>query len=125
MGRNEASLALLKARQAHLEWRAHAEQLVRGRELGDANAPVADSACEFGRWHSGEGKSCMGFLDHYALVGESHRVMHDVYRQLYDLVRQHNFTQAEEKLLELAEASDALLDSIELLEQELMSAPGC
>lgn len=125
MKKNEALMMLLKAKQAHLEWRSHAENLIKGAELNEARAPVDANCCDFSKWYEGAARECLGFLRHYKLVAEAHHVMHAVYREIYDHVLHHNFAQAREKLLQLAEASDTLLGSIELLEQELMAAPEC
>jgi len=118
-------MMLLKAKQMHLEWRSHAEQLIKGMELSDAKAPVDDRCCEFGKWCSGPGKSCLSFLEHYELVLETHQVMHAVYQQIHDLAIQNNLKEAQARLLELAQASDALLDALELLEQEVLTSPEC
>jgi nicotinamide-nucleotide amidase len=125
MGKTEVLMMLLKAKQVHLEWRSHAEQLIKGMELSDAKAPVDDHSCEFGKWCYGPGKSCLGFLEHYELVLETHHVMHAVYRQIHDLAMQDNLKEAQGRLLELAQASDALLGALELLEQEVLTSPEC
>lgn len=121
--KNDALMQLLKARQMHLEWRSHAEMLIKGMEPSDAMAPVDDSRCEFGQWCCGAALDYLGLFQHYELVAETHHVMHAVYGQIYDLVRQHNFNAAQDKLLQLAQASDALLGAIDLLEQEVLAAP--
>lgn len=125
MSKTEVLLMLLKGKQAHLEWRSHAEQLIKGTELSDAKAPVDDHSCEFGKWCYGPGKFSLGFLEHYELVLETHQVMHAVYRQIHDLAMQNNLKAAQDGLLELAQASDALLGAIELLEQEVRTSPEC
>jgi len=125
MGKTEVLMMLLKTKQVHLEWRSHAERLIKGTELNDVKAPADDRCCEFGKWFGGPGKSCMGFLEHYELVLETHQVMHAVYRQIHDLATQNNLKEAQGRLLELAQASDALLDAIELLEQEVLTSPEC
>ena len=118
MDRTEVLQILLKAKQGHLEWRSHAEQLIKGMALSDAKVPADDRCCEFGQWYSGPAKSCLGFL-------EAHKVMHAVYRQIHDLAVQNNLKEAQGRLLELAQASDALLDALELLEQEVLTSPEC
>ncbi len=125
MGKTEVLMMLLKAKQAHLEWRSHAEQIIKGMELSDAKAPVDHHDCEFGKWCYGSGKSCLSFLEHYELVLETHQVMHAVYQQIHDLATQNNLMEAQGRLLELAQASDALLDAIELLEQEVLTSREC
>jgi hypothetical protein len=125
MGKTEVLMMLLKAKQAHLEWRYHAEHLIKGMELNDAKAPVDGTCCDFGKWFSGPGKSCLSFLEHYELVLETHQVMHAVYRQIHDLAMQNNLKEAQGRLLELTQASDALLGAIELLEQEVLTSPEC
>lgn len=125
MSKNEVLLMLLKARQLHLEWRSHAEMLIKGMELNDAKAPVEDHRCEFGKWFYGPAKECLGLLRYYDLVAESHHVMHAVYGEVYDHMRHQTVTEAKGKLLELARASDTLLDAIDLFEQEVLAAPEC
>ncbi len=125
MVKTEVLMMLLKAKQVHLEWRSHAEHLIKGMELNDARMPVDGSCCEFGTWFSGPGKSCLSFLEHYGLVLETHQVMHAVYRQIHDLAKQNNLREAQGRLLELAQASDALLDALDLLEQEVLTSPEC
>ena len=125
MGKTEVLMMLLKAKQVHLEWRSHAEHLIKGMELNDAKAPVDGTCCDFGKWFSGPGKSCLSFLEHYELVLETHQVMHAVYRQIHDLAMQNNLKEAQGRLLELTQASDALLGAIELLEQEVLTSPEC
>jgi len=125
MVKTEVLLMLLKAKQGHLEWRCHAEQLIKGMELSDARSPADDRCCEFGQWYNGPARSCLGFLEYYELVLETHQVMHAVYRQIHDLAMQNNLKEAQGRLLELAQASDALLDALGLLEQEVLTTPEC
>lgn len=125
MNKNKALVMLLAARQAHLGWRFHAEKLIQGIELDESAAPVDAGSCEFGRWYEVAGKDCLGFLQHYRLVAESHRVMHAMYGEIYERVRYGDLDQARAKLPDLIKASDALLGAIDLLEREVSEAPGC
>lgn len=125
MRKTEVMMMLLKAKQMHLEWRTHAENLIHGVELGDVKVPVDYRCCEFGQWCYGPGKSCLNLFAHFELMLETHQVMHAVYQQIHDLAMQNNFKEAQGRLIELAQASDTLLDAIELLELEVMASPEC
>lgn len=125
MSKADVLMMLLKAKQSHLGWRANAEQLIKRMEAGDTMAPVDDHCCEFGKWWHDPATECLTVFDHYRLVKESHHLMHAIYRQIHELVVQNKSREAQERLLEFSKVSDALLDSLELLEQEVMSMPEC
>lgn len=125
MNRIKALAMLLEGRQAHLQWRIHARALIEGGVLDDAKAPVDASCCDFAKWYEGDAKACLGFLGHYQLVAESHSVMHAMYGEIHEQVRRGDFDGARNKMPDLVKASDALLDAIELLEQEISEAPVC
>lgn len=125
MQKSEILTMLLKAKQMHLEWRIHAENLINGMELNDVKAPVDGHSCDFGVWCQGPGRSCLNLLDRYELVLETHQVMHAVYQQIYDLAMQHNLQEAQSRMVELTQASDTLLEALDLLEQEVMASPEC
>lgn len=112
---------LRQAKDAHLAWRDHAELLIKGLEFSLAKAPVEQENCEFCKWYKGqEAFSC---LDNYELVDETHKMLHAIYYEIYTLIQQHDFKGAEDRLEDLTKASNALLDSLDLLEGEIMALP--
>lgn len=123
MNKQDLLNALQQAKNAHLEWRDHAELLIKGLELSLAKAPVDQAQCEFCKWYKGAGKEAFGCLDNYELVDETHKMLHAIYYEIYNLTQRHDFVAAEERLEDLTRASNALLDSLDLLEGEIKELP--
>lgn len=123
MNKQDLLTTLRQAKNTHVEWRDHAELLIKGLEFSLAKAPVEQEDCEFCKWYKGAGKEAFGCLDNYELVDETHKMLHAIYYEIYTLLQQHDFKGAEERLEDLSKASNALLDSLDLLEGEIMELP--
>jgi hypothetical protein len=50
-------------------------------------------------------------------------MLHAIYYEIYTLIQHHNYKAAEERLEDLSKASNALLDSLDLLESEIKELP--
>lgn len=123
LDKRKALQLLCLARTAHIKWLGHALELVNGHEIAESRAPVMHTDCEFGRWYYGEGKELLGYLEHYLLVDEAHRILHGIYRDIFAAVKRGDMATAKAGLQELVQSSQSLLDAIHLLEQEVTGLP--
>lgn len=123
LDKRKALQLLRQAKMAHIKWLGHALELINGRDIAESRAPVLYMDCEFGRWYYGEGKELLGYLEHYLLVDEAHRILHGIYRDIFASVKQGDIIMAKAGLQELVQASQSLLETIQLLEQEVAGLP--
>lgn len=111
------------AKMAHLRWLGYAEDLIDGGPVPESKAPLLHTDCEFGRWFYGEGKELLGYLEHYLLVDEVHRVMHRIYQEIFVAVQAGKLDLARAGLPELAQTSASLLEAMALLEEDVAGLP--
>lgn len=118
------ALQLLRlAKTAHLKWLGYAIEFINGQTVAESKAPALHTDCEFGRWYYGEGRELLGYLEHYLLVDEAHRIMHGICRDIFAGVKRGDIITAKAGLQELVQSSQSLLDAIELLAQEVAEMP--
>ena len=123
LDKRKALQLLRQAQVAHIKWLGHALELIYGRDIAESRAPVLHADCEFGRWYYGEGKELLGYLEHYLLVDEAHRILHGIYRDIFASVKRGDITTAKAGLHELVQASQSLLEAVQLLEQDVTGLP--
>ena len=118
--KDELLAVIRKAKSSHIRWRAYAQGLVSGVQVGEDRLPVKHTDCKFGQWYYGEGKKLLGHLDIFKDVEAPHEMLHAVYGQIHDLVvNQGDSHSAHGKLEELIAISRTLLEQIEILEEEV------
>lgn len=118
--KEELLAVIRKAKSSHIRWRAYAQGLVSGVQVGEDRLPVKHTDCKFGQWYYGEGKKLLGHLDIFKDVEAPHEMLHAVYGQIHELVmNQGDNRTAHGKLEELVAISRTLLEQIEILEQEV------
>lgn len=119
LGKDEALHMLRKAKSAHIKWRSHAQGMVAGLDLAEDKTPVQHGDCAFGRWYYGAGQRALGHYDLYEGVEAPHRILHQIYGEIYHYIKKGKAEKAREKLPHLMEISRTLLETIALLEQEV------
>ncbi len=108
-----------RAKSSHIRWRAFAQGLVAGVEVSEEKLPIRHTDCQFGQWYHSEGKSILGHLEIFRHIDGAHEMLHSIYEQIYNLVRDNEMEKARKKLDELIGVSRTLLEQIELLESEV------
>lgn len=83
-----------RVKDAHMQWRARLESLLRGEMHLNPKDIVSAQNCDFGRWFFGEGKSLQGNV-HYATVGELHEQVHQHARKIAELIKEGRKGQAD------------------------------
>lgn len=133
---------LRKAKGAHLKWRAYAQALVSGVAIDDDKIPVEHTSCAFGHWYHGEGKEKLGHLTSYDSVYTPHEMLHAIYKRIFDVLHSEGSTGVFKKLFstkedrehdrlvlarsymeELVGVSETLLQTLDILEQEIRELP--
>jgi hypothetical protein len=133
---------LRKAKGAHLKWRAYAQALVSGVSVDDDKIPVEHTSCAFGIWYHGEGKQKLGHLSSYDSVYTPHEMLHEIYKQIFELLHSKDSAGVFKKLFsskedrenerlilargymeELVGVSETLLQALDILEQEIRELP--
>ncbi len=119
----EDVLAIIRrAKSSHIRWRAYAQGLVSGVQVGEDRLPIKHTDCKFGLWYYGEGRKLLGNFDIFKDVEAPHEMLHAVYGQIHDLVvKKADQKSAQSKLVELIAISRTLLEQIEILEQEVVA----
>ena len=126
------------AKSAHMRWRSYAQAIISGVEIEENKVPVRYTDCTFGKWYYGEGQKILGHLDAYQAIATPHKVLHAIYERIYRTIHnpekkglsrlwskdsaQTRKVQAREHLDELIGASETLLKTLDILEQEVRNA---
>ena len=76
---------LRDGRAAHKAWLVRAEALVNGLQVGDTQAPITASECEFGNWLQAESERLNGFSV-FSQIEQKHKDFHQVYSKVYKLI---------------------------------------
>lgn len=134
--KNAALAQIRAAKSAHMHWRAYAQAIIAGVETEENKAPVRYTDCTFGKWYYGEGQKTLGHLDAYQAIAVPHKVLHAIYERIYQTIHseekkglarlwskesaQTRKTQAREHLDEMIGASETLLKTLDILEQEIL-----
>lgn len=137
LGKHKLMGRLRKARAAHMRWRAYAQALLSGVQVTDDKIPVKHTDCAFGQWYHSLGKEELGDLDSYEGIAVPHQMLHEVYEKIYDIMHaesptglkslftnrdkleQEKLVKARNHMNELIGISEVLLQSLDLLEQEI------
>lgn len=123
LDKRKALQLLHLARTTHLKWLGYAIEFISSHSVAESRAPVLHTDCAFGRWFYGEGKELLGYLEHYLLVDEAHRIMHGIYQDIFAAVKRGDKVAARAGLQELVLSSQSLLDAIHMLEQDVTGLP--
>jgi hypothetical protein len=139
--KKEALEKLRRAKGAHIKWRAYAQALVSGVPVSDEKIPVNHTACAFGQWYHGEGKQRLGHLAAYDGVYTPHEMLHEIYKQIFDILTKpesgglmnllsskatresRRMALARSYMEELVGVSETLLKSLDILEEEIRELP--
>jgi len=82
---NEVLSALKQTEASHLKLKEYAASMIAGAELLDEMTPVNATACSFDRWYQIVGQSLQEFPS-YTAIEHPHRMVHQYYREIYELV---------------------------------------
>lgn len=138
MTKREIIQQLRAAKAAHIQWRAYAQAIVGGFSVDQNHVPVIHTNCKFGQWYYGKGQ-ILSNLSVYASIDGPHATLHAVYMEIFKLMygdessgfmsslftnkekrREKNKNKAEELMQNLISVSESLLESLNMLEQEVM-----
>lgn len=139
MTKREIIQQLRAAKAAHIQWRAYAQAIVGGFSVDQNHVPVIHTNCKFGQWYYGKGQM-LSSLSVYGSIDGPHATLHQVYMEIFKLMygetkvgwlkslfvskqkrKEENKKKAEELMQNLISISESLLESITMLEQEVMS----
>jgi len=137
MNKQEIIHKLHTAKRDHLAWVGRAELLTQGIPIEKDQIPVLHTDCNFGRWYYDEGQVLMVFKE-FKEIEEVHKALHKAYAQVFKLIteeenasmfskllgiakRQHDKNEPiiKQKMIELEEASRAMIRRLDALEAKL------
>ncbi|MFO7594529.1 MAG: CZB domain-containing protein [Pseudomonadota bacterium] len=140
--KKEVLAQLRAAKSAHIKWRSYAQALVSGLPLDESKVPVIHTDCAFGRWYYGPGQA-LASLDSYRSIEEPHEILHDIYMKIVKKLFHEENTGLLKKLLGSSKRADAiraseiselmehlvavsrtLLETIEMVEKEVLHMEG-
>ena len=135
MTKKEIIQQLRAAKAAQVQWRAYAQAMVSGFSVDQNHAPVIHTNSRFGQWYYGKGQM-LSHLAAYSTIDGPLAMLHQIYMEIYKLkfskverswfkskakAQMENQEQAEEYLKKLVHVSETLLESITMLEQEVIA----
>lgn len=119
----EAQQKLRKAKTAHLKWRTYAQALAAGLNIDETKAPLDHTSCEFGQWYHGSGQTLRDATPLFDEIAEPHRLLHEIYAELYQLAKVNKPPQQiREKLVSLEGISGSLLELIDACIDDIRSS---
>lgn len=140
MDKIEVLATLHAAKVAHLQWRARAQALVAGIPIDQDHVPVLYTDCKFGKWYYGEGQKLRA-LPTFGALEDPHQQLHLVYMEMFKYLfgegkrsawsrlfgsktahRERELAAAEALLPRLIGISQTLLETIDILEKEIIYA---
>ena len=140
MTKDEIFTQLRTAKTAHLQWLSDALALISGLATEHEHVPIAHTDCEFGKWYYGAGRK-LSSLSAYRAIEAPHELLHRTYTQIFEILFAYDHRPLLSKLVlssgrlnkkrrqeadalmqNLLSVSRTLLESMALLEQEVLSA---
>ncbi len=142
MKKSEALSVLRRAKTSHIQWRARAQALVAGVDVGEDAVPIVYTDCKFGKWYYGEGQE-LSNVQGYKEIEEPHQKLHLVYMEIFKKLYGKDDRSALAKLFSskkkfkqeqldimnnnllprLVDISKMLLKEIKILESEIICLP--
>ena len=135
MTKKEIIQQLRAAKAAHIQWRAYAQAIVGGFSVDQNHVPVIHTNCRFGQWYYGKGQM-LSNLAAYSAIDGPHAMLHQIYMEIYKLkfskakrswfkskakVEAETQAKADELMKNLVTVSETLLESISMVEQEVIA----
>lgn len=109
---------LLAAAEHNLQhWVASVSAYIRGGGMGVVS-PMDSRDCHLGRWYHGQGSARYGSRPEFAQIGVRHERLHEVARELVDLLQRGGGDEAVARLTELNAAAEATVTAL----NELLTA---
>jgi len=82
---NTVLSALKQTEASHLKLNEYALSMIAGAELLDEMTPIDATTCTFDQWYQNVGLSLQEFPS-YTAIANPHRMVHQYYREIYELV---------------------------------------
>ena len=135
MTKREIIQQLRASKAAHIQWRAYAQAIVGGFSVDQNHVQVIHTNCKFGQCYYGAGQM-LSSLSTYGAIDGPHAMLHQIYMEIYKLkfgevkggwfrskakIQAKNQKRAEELMQNLIAISETLLESINMVEQEVMA----
>lgn len=125
MTRKDALGKIRQAKSAHIRWRTHVQAMLAGVDIESARAPLHHRECEFGQWFYQDGFKAFGHWPIFQDVEYAHELLHMVYGRVHETLKAGDQELAGKLAMYLAGISQGLLDSLDLLQEEIHnSEPG-
>ena len=111
------SAKFIRARMAHLAWKGRIRGFLDGFIEMDEKSAVSHKDCVLGQWYYGSGISEYGNDETFQAIEKPHAEMHQLIKDILQLVRDNKREQAEQefkKIEPLSKEIVALIDEIEM-----------
>jgi methyl-accepting chemotaxis protein len=113
-------VVLRAVKGSHLLWKIQLEETLRRRGTLDRNQPARGHAdCRLGKWIEGRGKARHGTSHTYMELATTHKHMHDVGKQIADLITEGRHDAADGKLTDLEVSMTQVFQALDEMLKEL------
>jgi methyl-accepting chemotaxis protein len=116
MTKLEAVCIVRQAKSSHIRWRAYVQAMLAGIEIQTSQAPLHHKECNFGQWFYRDGFAS------FAHVEYTHELLHAVYLLIHQALQDGDLGRARIIGEQMVGISYSLVETIDLLQQEIQSA---
>ncbi len=121
MTKHEALRIVRQAKSSHIRWRAYVLARLAGMEIESVQAPLHHKECNFGHWIYHEGFAAFGHWPLFQDVEYTHELLHSVYLLIHQALHDGDRSRAGDIGKQLVGISYSLLETIDLLQEEIQS----
>lgn len=122
MTKQEAVRIVRQAKSSHIRWRAYVLARLAGMEIDTVQAPLHHKECNLGHWIYREGFAAFGHWPLFQDVEYAHELLHAVYLLIHQALHDGDLSLARNIGKQLVGISYSLLETIDLLQQEIQDA---
>ena len=121
MTKQQALRIVRQAKSSHIRWRTYVQARLAGLDIDSARAPLNHKECEFGQWIHRHGFAAFGHWSLFQDVEFEHELLHAVYLLIHQALQDGELGRAREIGQQLVGISHSLLESIDLLLEEILN----
>lgn len=122
MTKHEAVRIVRQAKSSHIRWRAYVQAELAGLEIEATRAPLNHKECDFGQWIYHYGFVAFGHWSLFQDIEYEHELLHAVYQLIHQALQDGDLGRAREIGPQLVGISHSLLETIDLLLEEILSS---
>lgn len=122
MTKQEAVRIVRQAKSSHIRWRAYVQAMLAGMDIEAQRAPLNHKECDFGQWFYHDGFAAFGHWPLFQDVEYAHELLHAVYLLIHKALQEGDLSRARNIGEQLVGISYSLLETIDLLQEEIQAS---